>query len=767
MFNIPEIENFENTKILKQYKVLNVNDKNIFQIRTNINTNLKLKFYKNINGTTGNLYTNINEKMNDIFTEYDYTNSISFFTNEVIEENGFYLYTFDEKPNPETCFYYANGLTRTINDDNEESLTTIELNDIRALKTINNNNFKIEIVDFDDQEILKKMTLCFNTTSFINNISFVSNTGKIITPNNVKVKDNYFLPTIATPIIANENKVVWSFEFWKHIINFNVLDYLENEEKKEFSLNDFFGDNEPLIAETLYKCIFVSLVLQSGFLGYTKEQKENFKAIFYSGNDAAPFCDYLINKIIDIYKRANNQVSLNKIKTIILMLSSYIKSQHTWKGGFNTEHYIGLPFYLLLSTPENINDYEEFKRQAKFVFQSEWYNWEILEDGLTITSKIKLSDINKGLINFNGNILSFKELPNKLNEVNLSNSPVEFNTKESLNLNYLFFNALENERRASFPFYLGYQPKNPSEKPKPKKRIKKTISGITFTNLGFNKKALSMLSNETVRDYYLFNSSPFKQFKAYFWFYKWKYQEQWNDVLADTNNNFLPIMWSFSLQNYYTDLRHKASFAKHKALNDLYEKYNYDWRNYLREFLINNNYITTNDKIDFNTVNFKVEMHSSPKGTDYTPLPEKTRTITYEFQNPSLFWNIFNNFSADSAKDEEGWSHINYLKFNISIKFEVINDEVDSSAVNKNQVSHLIENSQEIEKLFYIDWTSRLDSVFELEFDFQDNNEVLDYIEINSIFDDSVEIRINDKKPVVFNLSNKIANDLPKTIIKI
>ncbi|PZV97718.1 hypothetical protein, partial [Metamycoplasma auris] len=251
---------------------------------------------------------------------------------------------------------------------------------------------------------------------------------------NFKTNDDVsFYPFVLHPISVQKNYVLW---FSHTLLMFeNLRDYMFK--KRELIWKDFY--EKFLIVNFTYvdgvqklehfsedllnkKVFFVTQTLTSNFSNMDESKRKEFKEKIYNGNDPKQYCDFQIHSLLD---SLTNEKLRSIVRIIILMLSKHISSSFCFKGGLTEEHELYLPFYL-----ERTLDNSYAIKSNYFFFDDKEGEWKPKKNILNEHNAFLLHD----------KVIQMPIILEKINEVNISNSPLDFNTSNSHNFNYLFWN---------------------------------------------------------------------------------------------------------------------------------------------------------------------------------------------------------------------------------------------------------------------------------------------------------------------------------------
>lgn len=343
-------------------------------------------------------------------------------------------------------------------DFSEQDASFITKIDLTNFKKINSNiKFVLEQAKKLEDEIIEeakptskhiysdKITIRFPNSTLINQISVNGELSlyKNGSPLNLTTTKNFILESESNlttlPLILNpfylsnneHNKVLWLSRFHNflyHINFWNWMPYVLANNKIDIQRQILLDDNTSF--NLLLEVVKNSDIQKNNFKGLNDEEITALKNK-YGTLDMSKVNDYLIDvRLKELDK--TDILAANRLRNVILALSSYILSSFSIKGGLNEEHKLALPFYF--ETSINLIDTK---------LKSEWF---LFEDGV-IKPNTKHNDgvLNSNLVFFNNEVIQFPTPPIQLQEVNVSNLPIEFNTNNSANLNYVWYSFFNNE----------------------------------------------------------------------------------------------------------------------------------------------------------------------------------------------------------------------------------------------------------------------------------------------------------------------------------
>ncbi|WP_330463327.1 hypothetical protein [Metamycoplasma gateae] len=448
------ISNFDNLNELYFFKICNLENPKELALKNNLSISLKLKKVGKINGKYVGFTNTLNQK-NDLDNNviYDYANSFDFYTDQKIDEK-FYFFSLKEQPENLEDFYYSFNLEDAISpEDDSEHVFTISLKSVSLLKEINNNFLTFEFIENDEEAEIENIRIRFKNYGFINEINFfgeLEDDNNNILPSKIKPDSfsfsnpNYiFVPNIINPIFSNNKNLVLYSNFWEKINLLdlkNLLPKIDNKTKKINLKNFFLSTFAVLLEENILKCLWVNKVLSTGFAGFSEDEKKNFKENVFNGTDQSIYIDKIFNDLFNTLNVSGFELETKRLANVIIMLSESLKSRYAWKNGMNTEHKIGLPFFIDVVNYHENNDYEVFKRNVELHLNSNWFYFDNQK-----IEPVPPTIFDNNLKQFEQYVLTLPSLPDKLDDQTYSNSPVDFNTKKSTNLNFLNWSVLNKE----------------------------------------------------------------------------------------------------------------------------------------------------------------------------------------------------------------------------------------------------------------------------------------------------------------------------------
>ncbi|ACF07512.1 hypothetical protein [Metamycoplasma arthritidis] len=469
MIRLRDYVDYEGKITLYKYKVMNLTPNKSLKIHLELNDLIILEPSSEISGYIKDSARNIIEKSGEDFSTFTTIDSFNFETNEPVfepleeQDQSFYLYSLNPKATinfKRDNFYYidSNSLVeyQWTDDDDENYLFTINFSNVKQLKNYDASTIQYKWDSEISEESTNTVELTFEPSTLISDLVFVGrkkDNDKTIN-NYVSsarlVNDVYFYPHLMNPIHVQKDYIQWNLPMLEIVAYVNRL--LKDAVDVEYTslrtniLNIFsekvinketLADHITLFIDTLFLCMDVTKKVSSGYAEMGTAETNTFKETVYSGNNPKEFCDYKLNWILQETEKFGNQSLIRTFELIILMCSNQIASSYCFKGGLTTEHEFYLPFFIQSSYKNNKNEYKRYK--GSFVFKSHYF--ALNETGQWQPLKF---DINKHNARFSKNkTLTFPLLPKVLEEVNISNTPVDFNTENSQNFKYLMWNVSE------------------------------------------------------------------------------------------------------------------------------------------------------------------------------------------------------------------------------------------------------------------------------------------------------------------------------------
>lgn len=453
MIKLTEYVNPQGEITLYKYKVVNVKNKNQLEIHLNSPDLIILDPVASIIGQISQSEQNLSDKSNEDVSLLSYTDSFTFSTNEDVFEptksitSDFYLFSLasPEKINfKEDQLYYVDNDSK-INYDwssEDEYLFDVSFANVRSLKNFDNETILFKLKKDVIHKNTKTIALKFPSSILINNIIFAGKKAnkKHFSKWTIKNDVNFF-PHFMQPIQVQKGYVQWldathkilnnvSLLFNSTILEWDTLAIFLKEEYKNIpNIDQYLVDLKLLINN----CIYVTQILSSSFAGMQEKDRNHFKETIYSGNTPKEYCDFKIFKFLQDAMTLNDINLVKTFETLILMCSSQIASSYCFKNGLTEEHKIYLPFYFLVDGVKEklVGD------DISFNIYSNYFNFD-RDQGKWLLRKNPL--IENNIFNFSSKTITLPTLPSKIEELNNSNTPVDFNTDKSLNFNYLCFN---------------------------------------------------------------------------------------------------------------------------------------------------------------------------------------------------------------------------------------------------------------------------------------------------------------------------------------
>ncbi|WP_027120070.1 hypothetical protein [[Mycoplasma] testudinis] len=390
--------------------------------------------------------------------EVNYKTSLQFLTNDdLVNSSELHKYVFSKKQftqedsdngfQPE-FFILGNENTVIYTPVNNEKMWTLNFIEFKSLEVFKNSRsvFVLE-KNLSNKTDVNGIELQFENSALINNIKVIGNllsvsdSKKIYKNSLIDFNDDskYFISLFAIPVIKGKNEIqVYTSSFNK---NYSLIfkDLIEGINGNDFSVNTelYIGQKYGKKAlDLIDDLISVTKVVTSGYSEMSNEEIQSFKETKYSGNNPKEYCDFKIKEFLNSLEDDGQKEDVSrKIKNQILALSEYLSSSYCWKGGLTEEHKIGLPIYM------------NYDKNKKITISSTYYN--LLQNVKNPISpnfeNIFKGYLNGNIIKFNNSVINFPNVPSKIEEQNLSNTPLDYN-ENSYNLNYmcyLFFDSNE------------------------------------------------------------------------------------------------------------------------------------------------------------------------------------------------------------------------------------------------------------------------------------------------------------------------------------
>ncbi|BDX52598.1 hypothetical protein JPM7_2050 [Metamycoplasma equirhinis] len=487
---------------LYKYKVLNLKFKEYLKFNIKTNDLIILEPLEEINGYVSQSSINLNEKPEDERILLSYVDGFTFSSNEKVFEplvehdNDFYLFAFKNREEIDLDtddFYYIDSNSSVEYDfsddsiDGENYLFQVNFSNVKQLKNYDFNKIEYKFVENINKEYTNLVYLTVPSTICISDLVFKGR--KIIsdsqTENNVianfklKSDDVNLFPHLLHPINVQKEYAAWFdqtnlwFSLFKtYFFDKKYLDWaafygalLKKMFSNEANISMMLNFNENIILDKLIK---VTEKLTSNFAGMSSKEKSDFKEETYNGNDPKQYCDF---EIYNFLQNFQDEALKDYIRLILLMMSKYIASSYCFKGGLTEEHELFLPFYLEKTLIKNTWRI----KSNYFYFDNEKNEW---------LPKNNILD-QHNIFKFHNKLINMPILPEKISEINISNSPLDFNTDKSHNFNYLIWNPSKSLSLNKYFLKLGISPSQKQVKlieiswltgakpPHPRQRFKK------------------------------------------------------------------------------------------------------------------------------------------------------------------------------------------------------------------------------------------------------------------------------------------------------
>ncbi|MDD1373916.1 hypothetical protein [Metamycoplasma hyosynoviae] len=461
MIKLSEYVDYEGEIKLYKYRITNLAN-GYLKFHLKANDLIILDYESTVTGYIPQSTISIVEKPEDDKAFYNFIDSFQFITNDIVYEpivssrNDFFLFSLKDKENidfEKDELYFIDSSSSVDYDfspesNNEHYLYQIQFANIKQLKNYDIRKIEYKFKDEINLKPTKQIYLKVEPTILISDLVFKGR--KVI--NNSNILHNYvpnykikaditpvkFYPHLVHPINVQKEYDCWLdqtnifFDLfnthfynkdrieWNTIYKNLILRYLQNIESKE--LKEFLN--------LINDCIGVTETIASGYKkiydgGEDIKDKDAFQNRIYSGNDPKQFCDFKIFNFLKFFSYDNPAIT-KTLETILLMFSEYIPSNWTFKGGLTQEHELYLPFYLETSQTSGVwNIKSNF-----YIFNSQKNIWEPKDNLLS----------NHNIFSFHTKLIALPILPEKISEINISNTPLDFNTSNSHNFNYLMWN---------------------------------------------------------------------------------------------------------------------------------------------------------------------------------------------------------------------------------------------------------------------------------------------------------------------------------------
>ncbi|TDU97791.1 hypothetical protein [Metamycoplasma hyosynoviae] len=461
MIKLSEYVDYEGEIKLYKYRITNLAN-GYLKFHLKANDLIILDYESTITGYIPQSTISIVEKPEDDKAFYNFIDSFQFITNDIVYEpivssrNDFFLFSLKDKENidfEKDELYFIDSSSSVDYDfspesNNEHYLYQIQFANIKQLKNYDIRKIEYKFKDEINLKPTKQIYLKVEPTILISDLVFKGR--KVINNSNIlhnyvpnyKIKTDItpvkFYPHLVHPINVQKEYDCWLdqtnifFDLfnthfynkdrieWNTIYKNLILRYLQNIESKE--LKEFLN--------LINDCIGVTETIASGYKkiydgGEDIKDKDAFQNRIYSGNDPKQFCDFKIFNFLKFFSYDNPAIT-KTLETILLMFSEYIPSNWTFKGGLTQEHELYLPFYLETSQTSGVwNIKSNF-----YIFNSQKNIWEPKDNLLS----------NHNIFSFHTKLIALPILPEKISEINISNTPLDFNTSNSHNFNYLMWN---------------------------------------------------------------------------------------------------------------------------------------------------------------------------------------------------------------------------------------------------------------------------------------------------------------------------------------
>ncbi|MDD7837657.1 hypothetical protein PUW86_01435 [Metamycoplasma hyosynoviae] len=461
MIKLSEYVDYEGEIKLYKYRITNLAN-GYLKFHLKANDLIILDYESTVTGYIPQSTISIVEKPEDDKAFYNFIDSFQFITNDIVYEpivssrNDFFLFSLKDKENidfEKDELYFIDSSSSVDYDfspesNNEHYLYQIQFANIKQLKNYDIRKIEYKFKDEINLKPTKQIYLKVEPTILISDLVFKGR--KVINNSNIlhnyvpnyKIKTDItpvkFYPHLVHPINVQKEYDCWLdqtnifFDLfnthfynkdrieWNTIYKNLILRYLQNIESKE--LKEFLN--------LINDCIGVTETIASGYKkiydgGEDIKDKDAFQNRIYSGNDPKQFCDFKIFNFLKFFSYDNPAIT-KTLETILLMFSEYIPSNWTFKGGLTQEHELYLPFYLETSQTSGVwNIKSNF-----YIFNSQKNIWEPKDNLLS----------NHNIFSFHTKLIALPILPEKISEINISNTPLDFNTSNSHNFNYLMWN---------------------------------------------------------------------------------------------------------------------------------------------------------------------------------------------------------------------------------------------------------------------------------------------------------------------------------------
>lgn len=455
MLNLQNYLNSSGELKLYKYKIINLKNNEFLKLHSTQNDLIILEQVDEINGYLNNSVLNLNEKTDNEQILFNYFDTFTLSTNQNVFEplqtmnKDFYLFAlkneYDIDFNKDEIYYIDSNSQVDYDfsdtNDDENYLYQITFSNVKQLKNYDLDTIEYKLKKYVNNEFTKYIELEVEPSMLFSDLVFVGrrikDNGEIennVIPEIKIANDVLMYPHLMHPMLAQKDYIYWydNFNSFVEIINefftnSNILtfepifDFLKKEYEFTLVSSDFI--------EILNKILNVTITLTSNYSNF-KENKEKeikkFKEEIYSGSNPKEFCDFQIKTYFDKLTLFNQKVR-KTFELIFLMFSQYISSSFCFKGGLTQEHELFLPFYVEIKGDEKNRGY--ILRSNYFYFDNKIKKWIPKGDGL----------LNHNTFEFHSNAMTLPVLPNQIEETNITNSPIDFNSTQSQNFNYLMW----------------------------------------------------------------------------------------------------------------------------------------------------------------------------------------------------------------------------------------------------------------------------------------------------------------------------------------
>lgn len=458
---------------LYKYKITNLKNNQYLDLSISETNSIELEYYGIIRGQIENSSPIIKEMPNgETTTLLEYIEDFNFTSNDTVydplnpQEKGFYLFSFkspDEIEYDVDNFYYINNGSSVLYDtesyETGNNLFEINFSNVKQLKNFDSNRIIFKKYS-DSTQNVNVVEIKIPNSMLISDISFIGTKNSIdgkkiknfsaqpILENNLKqsnLPNIYFYPRIINPIKVEGDSVYW-FDSFNNYLRF-VFDFASwkldkaifKKRIKNFTSNyeiqAKLDDLSEKFFKTLERCYYVTNSIMTSFAGFSDSEKNTFRETIYNGNNIKEYTDWQFKVFLDEADSLGNEDILMCFKTFIMMCSGFFQSSYCLKGGFTEEHKMFLPFYV---TSLNISErtFLSFNLNSNFYVREKEAN-NPSSEVLKLSPKEFLNRHN--IFKFGTNTITLPFLPNQISEVDISNSPLDFNTSQSLNFNFLLW----------------------------------------------------------------------------------------------------------------------------------------------------------------------------------------------------------------------------------------------------------------------------------------------------------------------------------------